>query len=466
MFVITLLKLKAMKNTLLIITLFFSSLILAQIKSSKENEKNKITANIYAIVIDGQNDFENFKGDLINLNNTVSIYKVKNQTDATKNFFTTTIKLDKSTYNMLNFESDDERGEFFFRIVEQTFEKLVTDDRLTKKEIKFPAGSQTKATTYYGVDGISPVAYIWYKSTNPVLRYSITICANERASVWVQTYVTANKISIPKPINSIAKTTAKSIQNGANLNDEKSKNSFLESLSIENIKKEESKPQFPTSHLQPNYIADQIDTSTLDGKDAVRSQNGYQAYDDLRFEAMILTLGLGKTKEVNPEKALALCNEAIRIFPNLHRAYVDRGQANYKLGNKIMAQNDFDKARQLAPFESKWIDKALADVEGREWVDPDRVTTTYEYSAPVNLYNYNNTEEGQEELKKQKAQAERTAKCICCLGTGVQEIKGRYLGNSTYSVTPVNGLGISHEESVATYGPSTYSPCSCCKIKD
>ncbi len=127
-----------------------------------------------------------------------------------------------------------------------------------------------------------------------------------------------------------------------------------------------NKHQFATSHLQPNYIADQIDTSTINGKDAVRSQNGYDEYRDLRFEAMILTFGLGVTKEVNLKKALALSNEAIRIFPNLSRAYIDRALANYKLGNATAAQNDFDKARQLAPFDSSEIDKAQAKIEGRE----------------------------------------------------------------------------------------------------
>ncbi len=63
-------------------------------------------------------------------------------------------------------------------------------------------------------------------------------------------------------------------------------------------------------------------------------------------------------------------------------------------------------------------------------------------------------------------QAERTAKCLCCHGTGKEEIKGMYLGTKTYSVTPINGLGISHEERIASYGPSTYTTCSCCKIKN
>ncbi len=245
------------------------------------------------------------------------------------------------------------------------------------------------------------------------------------------------------------------------ISDLESVSNFLDSISIEKIKKE-TQPQFPTSHFQPNYIADQEDTSSLDGKDAVRSQNGYDDYVDLRFEASILNWGLGKTKEVNPEKALELCNEAIRIFPNLHRAYIDRAQANYKLGNATAAQNDFDKARQLAPFESKWIDKAKAKVEGRIYVDPDRVNTSYEYKAPTDLYNSTNSESQQAELKRQNAQAERTAKCLCCIGIGQQEIKGMYLGSKTYSVTPVNGLGISHNETVAQYGPSTYVSCRCC----
>lgn len=448
-----------MKSLLFTIALFFSVFISAQNKSSQDVVKNKITANIYAILIDGKNDFENFKGDLISTTNDVALYKVKNQNDATKNFFTSTIKLDKSLYNLLSFESNDERGEIFFRTIEQVFENLVNEGRLTKKNLRLPAGTETKATTYYSVDGISPVAYIWYKSTDPVLRYSIAICANKRASDWVQSYVVTNKIDIPKLGNSSTKTTIKPKKQESDIANNDSKNKILESLSIENIKKEESKPQFPTSHLQPNYIADQIDTSSIDGNDAVRSQNGYQAYVDLRFEAMILTFGLGKTKEVNPEKALALCNEAIRIFPNLHRAYVDRGQANYKLGNKIVAQNDFDKARQLAPFESKWIDKAIADVEGREWVDPDRVTTTYEYSAPVNLYNYNNTVEGQEELKK----LERRSKCTCCHGTGQIKKLGMYMGQVNQTTVSTDGLRTIKNESVPSYGSSTIVECSCCR---
>lgn len=440
------------KLLFLILLLFFNTIVLAQKKSNQEVEKNRIIANVYAIVLDGKNDFENFKGDLISTNNNVTIYKAKNQTDATKNFFTATIKLDKAVYNMLKFESDDEKGEFFFRTVEQAFEILVTENRLTKKDLRFPAGSETKATTYYSVDGISPVAYIWYKSTDPVLRYSISICANKKVVDWVQNYVEANKISIPK-------TTIKPIKKESKIAHQDLKNKVLEPSNIENVKIPETKPQFATSQLKPNYIKDQIDTSSLEGKDAVRSQNGYQLYVDLRFEAMTLTLGLSKTKEVNPEKALALCNEAIRIFPNLSRAYVDRGQAYYKLGNKIASQNDFDKARQLAPFESKWIDKAIAQVEGREWVDPDRVTTTYEYSAPVNLYNYNNTEEGKEELKK----LERRSKCTCCHGTGQIKKLGMYMGQVNQTTVSTDGLRTIKNESVPSYGSSTIVECSCCR---
>lgn len=200
-----------MKNVLLVITLFFSTLVLAQKKSNQEVEKNRIIANVYAIVLDGKNDFENFKGDLISTNNNVTIYKAKNQNDATKNFFTATIKLDKAVYNMLKFESDDEKGEFFFRTVEQAFETLVTENRLTKKDLRFPAGSETKATTYYSVDGISPVAYIWYKSTDPVLRYSISICANKKVVDCVQNYVENNKINVPKSEKTVAKITSKSV---------------------------------------------------------------------------------------------------------------------------------------------------------------------------------------------------------------------------------------------------------------
>jgi tetratricopeptide (TPR) repeat protein len=192
-----------------------------------------------------------------------------------------------------------------------------------------------------------------------------------------------------------------------------------------------NEPQFATSYLQPNYIADQINTSTLDRDDAVRSQTGYEDYLQLRFEAMILTLGLGSTKEVNLERAMALDNEAIRIFPNLHRAYVDRGQANYKLGNVIAAQNDFDKAKQLAPFESKWIDKAKADVTKTNTNNLSAESTNY---TPTNTY---------------QTETEKTA-CICskCNGSGTFRVKtvevyypnvvnsnGQVVGKSSYSKT-------------------------------
>ncbi|MBL0146505.1 MAG: hypothetical protein IPP48_12950 [Chitinophagaceae bacterium] len=75
-----------MKSLFFSLLLFFNTIVLAQKKTNQEVEKNRIIANVYAIVLDGKNDFENFKGDLISTNNNVTIYKAKNQTDAAKNF--------------------------------------------------------------------------------------------------------------------------------------------------------------------------------------------------------------------------------------------------------------------------------------------------------------------------------------------------------------------------------------------
>ena len=127
--------------------------------------------------------------------------------------------------------------------------------------------------------------------------------------------------------------------------------------------------------------------------------------------------------------------QAIRIFPNLHRAYIDRGQANYKLGNKIAAQNDFDRARQLTPEEPKWIDKAIADVEGRNWVDPDRVTKTYEYNAPTVLYNSTSTPPENNEIM---------LTCSRCSGSG-KKLNPNWGKSSTYYI--VNGTGQTQERS-------------------
>ncbi|HQZ24194.1 MAG TPA: hypothetical protein PLD18_02750 [Flavobacterium sp.] len=148
-----------------------------------------------------------------------------------------------------------------------------------------------------------------------------------------------------------------------------------------------NKPQFATSRLQPNYIADQSDTSTFDTPDAVRSQKGYRDYVKIVQEAMDLTWGYGTTKEINLQKALALNNEAIRIFPNLSDAYIGRGQVYSRMANAKAAQNDFDKAKQLGPFRSKYVDRAIAAVEGREYIDPDKVNKSEVYYSSSSTSN-------------------------------------------------------------------------------
>ncbi|MDN3678004.1 hypothetical protein QWY90_11875 [Flavobacterium paronense] len=83
-----------------------------------------------------------------------------------------------------------------------------------------------------------------------------------------------------------------------------------------------------------------------------------------------------------------------------------------------------------------------------------------QYNAKVAAINRENNEI---ESQNSAAQAERTAKCQCCHGTGLTEVKGMYMGEKTYSVTPVNGTGISHDETRSSYGQSTYVKCSCCR---
>ncbi len=61
------------------------------------------------------------------------------------------------------------------------------------------------------------------------------------------------------------------------------------------------------------------------------------------------------------------------------------------------------------------------------------------------------------------AQAERTAKCLCCHGTGQVENKGMYLGQETVRTVSTDGLRTVKDYSVDTYGKSTYSPCGCCR---
>lgn len=154
----------------------------------------------------------------------------------------------------------------------------------------------------------------------------------------------------------------------------------------------------------------------------------------------------------NSDFSMAACNQKYKLNPNdsnlVNSVYI------LDLENLAVKLLD-DNVYQMEAINNKIIqDKESAD----------RLSAWY-----VQHYAERDAIESRNaaiENRNAQAQAERTAKCLCCHGTGQQEVKGMYMGNKTYSVTPVNGLGISHEESVATYGQSTYSPCSCCKIKN
>ena len=148
-----------------------------------------------------------------------------------------------------------------------------------------------------------------------------------------------------------------------------------------------NKPQFETSYLKPNYIVDIPRASTLDNPDELRRQNGYRDYLKIINAAIDLTWGYGTTKEINLEKALALNTEAIRIFPNLSDAFINRGQVYSRMGNTKAAQNDFDKAKQLAPYRSKYVDNAIAAIEGREYIDPDEVNKSEVYYSSSSTSN-------------------------------------------------------------------------------
>lgn len=114
-------------------------------------------------------------------------------------------------------------------------------------------------------------------------------------------------------------------------------------------------------------------------------------------------------------------------------------------------------------FQIKFIDDHVNQLNYLALAKSDKLASDIsyqQYNAKVAAINEQNNEI---ERKNVVVQSERTAKCTCCLGTGQKEIKGMYLGTKTMSVTPVNGLGISHDETVAEYGPSRFVPCSCCR---
>lgn len=161
------------------------------------------------------------------------------------------------------------------------------------------------------------------------------------------------------------------------------KSESLKSLSIEGVKVENAidKPKFATSNLQPNYISDQKDTSSWGNPDELHRQKGLHEYDLLIISGQKLIHGWGETKEVNYNKAIAICTEAVRIFPNLSDAYLTKGQAYSKAGNTTEAQKNFEKAKELAPYKSGFIDRCIAAIEGREYVDLAKIAREKELEA-------------------------------------------------------------------------------------
>jgi hypothetical protein len=227
-------------------------------------------------------------------------------------------------------------------------------------------------------------------------------------------------------------------------------------------------------------------------------------YSDEAVKQIINDLNVLTAPAGNVEFEIA--NESYIIFKDLHRQDKDQKKTFYFINKKtnncekivtlngkyidLVWNEDFTKSciklnsnlpESLVPdvykfgyysslyvvdwdtFQIKFIDDHVNQLNYLALAKSDKLASDIsyqQYNAKVAAVNEQNNEI---ERKNTAAQSERTSKCTCCLGTGKKEIKGMYLGTKTLSVTPVNGLGISHDETVAEYGPSRFVPCSCCR---
>ena len=157
---------------------------------------------------------------------------------------------------------------------------------------------------------------------------------------------------------------------------------------------------------------------------------------ELVFNSDFSMAAYSKIYKLNPNDSNYVSSVYVLDFENLTAKLIDDHEYQMEaINNKIINDNEYK--RQSDEKDLEYYNRNAAITRQNEQVDAQNAA----------------------------AQAERTAKCLCCHGTGKQENKGMYLGEKTYSVTPVNGLGISHEETVSQYGASTYTTCTCCSKK-
>lgn len=204
----------------------------------------------------------------------------------------------------------------------------------------------------------------------------------------------------------------------------KQKISGTESVSVKGIE---------TCILSPDY------TVTSDDKTS-------NVYINLLIEAMNFTWGYGVNKVVDLNKSIIYSTEAIRIYPNVWNAYLNRAQALSKQGKSADAEKDIAKAKQLGPASSKYIDRAMAEVEGRTYVDPDKPVETDKSSIS---YTYTWKAVGQQPSTAEYGQMS----CTACKGAGT--FYNSNPGSSTIYI--LGGTGMTYQKSQA----SSYS-CSKC----
>ncbi|MBS1627856.1 MAG: hypothetical protein JSR09_02245 [Bacteroidetes bacterium] len=169
---------------------------------------------------------------------------------------------------------------------------------------------------------------------------------------------------------------------------------------------------FETASIAPDYSV-----KTISGVS--------QAYKTLLDDGYNYTYGYGSKKEVNLKKAIACSSEAIRLYPNVPDAYLNRARAYKKDGALITAKRDMEKVKLLDDSYTGLVDRTIAEWEGK----------------PYTTQSNNNGQSPSTSKPTTPITPKVTTRVVCpaCAGTGtvLKRVYAAY-NSSSYKTIPVD----------------------------
>jgi len=111
-----------------------------------------------------------------------------------------------------------------------------------------------------------------------------------------------------------------------------------------------------------------FETASIASDYSVKTLSGTsQQYRILLDDGYNYTYGYGSKKEMNLKKAIACLSEAIRLYPNVPDAYLNRARAYKKDGALITAKRDMEKVKLLDASYTGLVDRTIAEWEGKPY---------------------------------------------------------------------------------------------------